>query len=76
MPPMHHALFVEGDMTNLELWDALIKIIQLMMTNDHVFNNHFVGQANQGDRPQQNASTLTSRIWDVMRMNTPTFPRT
>ena len=44
-----------------------------MTPQAHVFNNHFFDQANQGDRPQPNASTTASRIREFMRMNPPTF---
>ena len=44
-----------------------------MMAQDNVVNNHFFGQANQGDRPQPNTSNLAYRIWVFMRMNPPTF---
>ena len=50
-----------------------MNLTQLMTDQDHVVNNHFVGQANQGDIPELNASTPASRIWDFMRMNPPTF---
>lgn len=49
---------------------------QLMTAQPHVVKNHFVCQSNQGDRPQHNARTLDSRIWDFMRMKHPTFHET
>ena len=51
LPPMPQALFVEGHMTNVESRSDLINLTQLMMTQAYIVNNHFVGQANQGDRP-------------------------
>ena len=48
---MPQFIFVEGDMSNKELSDTLIKFTQLMMTKAHVINNHFVvydNQANMG----------------------------
>ena len=46
-----------------------------MMTQYQVVTNHVAAQANLGvgPQPQPNASTLTSRICDLMRMNPPTF---
>ena len=43
------------------------------MAQTHVVNNHFVGQANQGDMQQPNSSTTSSRIWDFMRINPTSF---
>ena len=60
-------------MTYAELWDSLTNMNQLMKTQAHVVNNHFVGQAKQGDMPPQNASNPASRIRDFMRMNSPTI---
>ena len=71
--PMPQDPFVEGDMTNAELRDALMNLTQLMTAQSHVVNNHLVGQANQGDRPQPNVSTPASRIRDFMMMNPPNF---
>ena len=50
-----------------------MNLTQLMTTQDHMVNNHFVAQANQGVGPQPNASTPDSKIRDLMRMNPPTF---
>ena len=73
VPPMPQAPFFEGYMTNAELQAALTNLTQLMTAEDHVVNNHLVGQANQGYRPQPNSSTTTCRIRNLMRMNPPTF---
>ena len=73
VPFMTETPFVEGDMTNVELRAALMNLTQLMTAQSHVVNNHLVGQANQGDRPQPNVSTPASRIQDFMRMNPPTI---
>ena len=76
MPPMPQgpqAAYVEGDMTNVEIRVALRILTHLMMTQAHVVTNHVVAQANLGFGPQSNYSTPTSRIWDFMRMNSPTF---
>ena len=71
--PMPQDPFVEGDMTNAELRDALMNLTQLMTAQAQVVNNHFVAQANQGFESQPNVSTPASRIRDFMRMNPPTF---
>ena len=63
-------------MTNAELRAALMNMKKLVMDQAHVVNNHFVVQANQGDRPQPNVSTPSSRIEDFMRMNPATFHST
>ena len=76
VPPMPQAAFIEGDMTNAELGANLMNLIQLMTTQAHVVNNHFVAQANQGVGPQPNASTPASRIQDFMKMNPPSFDGT
>ena len=55
MPPMPLAPLIEGDMTNAELRDALMNVTQLMTAQAQVVNNHFVAQANLGDRPLPNA---------------------
>ena len=60
-------------MTNEGLRAALMNLTQLMTAQSHVVNNHLVGQANQGDRPQPNVSTPASRIRDFLRMNPPNF---
>lgn len=73
VPPMPQAAFIEGDMTNAELGANLMNLIQLMTTQAHVVNNHFVAQANKEGVPQPNASTPVSTIRDFMRMNPPTF---
>ena len=73
MPPMGQAPFVEGDMTNAELRASVMNLTELMTAQAHVFNNHFIVQANQGVGPQPNASTPTSRIRDFMRMKPQTF---
>ena len=65
--------FIEGDMTNAELRAALMNFTQLMTALTHVVNNPFMGQANQGDSPQQNSSTPASRIRHFMRMNPHNF---
>ena len=44
-----------------------------MMFEAHIFNNHFMGQANQGYKTQQNASTPAYRIRDIMRIKPHTF---
>ena len=46
---------------------------QLMMTQAQVFTNHLFAQANLGVGPQPNASTPTSRIKYLMRINPSTF---
>ena len=76
VPPMPQDLFAKRDMTNAELRDALMNLTQLMASQAHVVNNHFVAQSNQGVGPQPNASTPASRIWDFIRMNPPTFHST
>ena len=62
----------------ITLWVKLTKEVgpKLMLartTQAHIVNNHYVGKANQGDRPQHNASTPTSRIRDFMSKNPQTF---
>ena len=47
-----------------------------MTAQAQVVTNHFVAQVNQRGGTQPNVSTPTSRIWDFMRMNPPTFHRT
>ena len=70
---MPQAPFIEGNMTNPELRDALMNLIQLMRAQAKIFINHLVAQVNQGDSPQPNESTPTSRIRDFVRMNPYTF---
>ena len=43
--------FIKGDITNVDLMDALMNLTQHMTVQAHVVNNHFVAQENQGDRP-------------------------
>ena len=50
-----------------------MNLTQILTYQVYVVHNHFVSQADQGDRHQPNASIPTSRIWDFMRMNPPTF---
>ena len=67
------APYVEGDMTSVQIRVALRSLTQLMTTQAHVITNYVVEQANLGVGPQPNASFPASRIWDFMRMNSPTF---
>ena len=60
-------------MTNAEFRANLMNLTQLMMAQAHVINNHFVSQANQGDRPQPSASSPASRILDFISIKPPTF---
>ena len=49
MPPMSHGPqdpFVEGDMTNVELRDALMDLTRLIITQDQVVTNNLIAQAN------------------------------
>ena len=64
--------FVEENMTKGMFMTTLKNMTQLVMDQAHIVNNHFVGKANQVDRPQPNSSTPSSRIRDLMRMNPPT----
>ncbi len=63
------ALYVKGDVTNVDIRAELLYLTQLMMTQSHIFTNHVVAQDNRGVGPQSNASTPASRIQDFMRMN-------
>ena len=76
VPSIPQGPFVERDMTNAKLRTALINLTQLVTAQDHVLNNHFDCQANQGEWPQPNATTPTSRILDFVRINPPTFHST
>ena len=60
-------------MTNADLWAALMNLTQIMMSQGHVINNHIIAQDKQGVGPQPNPRTPSSRIWDFMRMNPPSF---
>ena len=53
-----------------------MNLTQLMTTQAHVVNNHFMAQANQGDRPHQTGSTPVSRIRYFIGSNPPTFQGT
>ena len=66
VPPIPQSPFVEGNITNMELRDALMNFPKLV-------NNHFVAQANHGVGPKPSASTPISRIQNFIRTNPPIF---
>ncbi|TMW93701.1 hypothetical protein EJD97_011276 [Solanum chilense] len=60
-------------MINAKLRASVMNLTQLVKAKDHVVNNHFVAQTNQGVGTQPNASTPASRIWYFMSMKSSTF---
>lgn len=78
IPQIPQAPYVEGDITNVEIRDALRVLTQLMTTQAQVVTSHVVAQAKLGvgHIPQPNTSTLAFRIQDFMRMSCSTFHET
>ena len=73
LPSMPQDDFVWGDITNVYMRSALMNLTQLITAQAHVVNNYFVTPANQRVGPHSNASNLSSRIWDFMRINPSSF---
>lgn len=73
MPQCTQAPHGYGCMTNANIRAAHRALAQLINTEAHVITNHVVFQANLAVGPQHNTSTPTSRIWDFMGIDPPTF---
>lgn len=73
MPQGPQALYVERHITNVFIMDSFRDFTRLMTNQAHVITNNMVFEVNVRVGPQLNARTPTSRICDLMTINTPTF---